>query len=171
MGSKELIIKRTKMTLSHDERLVIVTLKDVGMSFTEIASYLKRNESSIRTFYKSYLLRGNLERKPGSGSAMKTSPQDRAAVIRLVKKIPNIKLDEIKANLPFLKICKESIRKIIVGSDLFKSTLTKLAPFISNINRKKRNKFCNEYISKSDQFWRSIIWSDVSIFTLHNHSK
>ena len=39
-------------------------------------------------------------------------------------------------------------------------------PYISEVNRKKRVQFANEYVSKDSEFWNKVIFSDESKFNI-----
>ena len=76
---------RNGKKLSPEEKRVIINIFESKTSITEIGRLLKRPHSTVSTFIRRYLLRGELENRCRSGRPQKITPRDYRKLERLVK--------------------------------------------------------------------------------------
>ena len=123
-----------------DELLKLLTKE----SLTEALRF-KRENSTISRLVKKYKHTGKTERSAGSGRKPKTSKKEDHYILNAVKKNRKITCSEIKLDLNLTNISKWTIsRRIKASGDFFSGKQIK-KPFVSEINRKKRLKWCIEH--------------------------
>jgi transposase len=152
------------MSLSEFEKGMIVAFRESGWSYGDIAERLSRSKSCISVFYSSYEKSGSIEQKSGRGRKRKTSERDDHAIVIAAKRQRTITSTEIKQNI-CPHVSEKTIRRRLNENGFFSYFQVK-KPFISKKNQKLRLKFALKYRHKPIEFWRSVLWSDESPFTL-----
>ena len=85
--------------LSLDRKQIVVDLKREGKRNCEIVELLKIPESTIRSFWKTYQKRGNVENIPRVGRPRKITERREPRLLRSVKKTRGKVLRETTNNL------------------------------------------------------------------------
>lgn len=71
--------------LSPEEKRIVINIFESGNSITEISRLLQRSHSTVSSFIKSNLLRGEIENRRRSGRPKKITPREYRKLERLVK--------------------------------------------------------------------------------------
>lgn len=110
-----------------------------------------------------------MQRKFGSGRPKKiASLQTGRYVARLIKKDPKISAVQIAKHLQnegIVTVHPQTIRNFL-HSEEFRAYTPRHKPHLSVRNIRKRLNYAKEYVEKSRDFWRSVIFTDESKFNL-----
>jgi len=115
-----------------------------GLSQRAISSKLGLSKTTILRWIRKINQIGTPGRVSGPGRPRITSPTDDQHIILEVKRNRLISTKEIQSNVPTLKCCKDTIRNRIKESGEFNSYWQINKPFISEKNRLKRVKWCED---------------------------
>lgn len=154
--------------ISADERNIILKLRKEGKTYREIGQIVGRSHSSVQYVVESFNSTGSILSKSRSGRPRKLTEREERTILQAVKRNPRITASKISENIKnsFDKdVHEDTVRKIIKRNG-YRSHVARRKPYISEVNRKKRMEFANEYINKPQEFWESVLFSDESKFCI-----
>ena len=108
------------------------------MSFRKIANKIKKPKSTIEEAYKRMKNRGHASRKKGSGRPKVISTSQKKRIIISQKRDPFLSGSDLKKEFK-LSCTSRTVRNVLIREGL-KSHFSRLKPFISEANRRKRLK-------------------------------
>ncbi|GFV16091.1 transposable element Tc1 transposase [Trichonephila clavipes] len=111
-------------------------------------------------------MRGNVLNKSRCGHPHKLSDRDTRAIVRKVKKNPEIsapKFADQIATASGKKVHPETVRRIL-RSGGYNCRVSKRKPFISSVNQQKRLDFASAHVGKDFDFWKTVVFTDESKF-------
>lgn len=153
----------------------IIALSELGKSTRQILVDLKRmrsigeklpNQSTIVRILQKFRQYGTPKRLSGQGRKRKTTPRDDRRLLTIARTNRKTTLGSVSsefAELTGISISQSTASRRLKGQG-YKVCRCARKPLISQKNRKKRLIWCKENIQRSDEYWRSIWWSDESRF-------
>ncbi|CAK9827571.1 Transposable element Tcb2 transposase [Anthophora retusa] len=150
------------------ERKIILHLFNEGHSYSSIANIVNRSRFTIRSIIKRFSNIENFVSAVRCGRPEKLSVREKRKIVNIVKEKPTSSASEIAAyiNENFNKeVHKITIRRILNKAG-YRSRVARRKPTISKINQEKRLKFANDYITKENDFWSTVLFSDESKFNI-----
>lgn len=167
--------KRSHFELQMEENFkigMVIALREEGLCFRVIGERVGMTKSKVHRLYMKYLLEGKTTtRRIGSGRPRLTTRREDAMIVREVKKDRFITSNEVKENLPQLRVGTRTIQRRITESNIFKSYFATKKPFISATNRNKRFEWAKAHLNWTIDQWKTVIFSDESPYTLAFHGK
>lgn len=156
-----------ELSLSERQLIIDLNLKQ-KKSYAEISKITSRSRSTIQTTINRYKNTGQIESKARSGRLSKLSVRDKRTIKRMVDQDPFVTAKSVSVQVEKysnIKVHPETVRRVIVQEGL-KSCTPRKKPFVNKINRQKRLAFAKEYVNKSPDFWRKVIFSDESKYNI-----
>lgn len=154
--------------ISVGERKLIIKFFLDGKSYREIGALVGRAHSSIQKVINNYNTTGSILSKTRSGRPPLLTHREQTTVIKSIRLNPRMTAHQVSLQIEesFSKtVSDDTVRRAIKKAD-YHSRVARKKPLISEVNRQKRITFANEYISKPQDFWSKIIFSDESKFCI-----
>lgn len=139
-----------------------------GISASELSKKYNCHKNTILYQIRKQNIHGTVSNVIGRGSKRKTSVKEDVLIARAVKVNPSATQRNIQYTINSSrqnKISQPTICRRLKEQGIRKYT-TKKKPYISKNNKAKRLKFAHDHINKPLEFWRNILWTDESIFSL-----
>jgi len=152
---------------SDFERGMIIGLHKGEHSPTDISRIVQIPRTTINSIIKKYEIEGATSPDPRPGRPPLLKDIDERHFIRTTKANNHDSLEQItqKFNeLDLVHISTSTARRVLHKNDYY-GRVAKRKPFVSEVNRKKRLRWCKERKFWALE-WDDIIWSDESRFTL-----
>lgn len=157
-----------KSEFSVEVRAAMVADYENGIPTTELSKKYGCHRNSILYQIQKKKIHGTIRNINGRGRNRATSASEDRKILRHVKIIPTTTQNSIKNSINSSRnrpISQPTIHRRLREANIKKYT-TQKKPFISKANKLKRLKFAREHINKPLEFWRNILWTDESIFSL-----
>lgn len=136
----------------------------------DISNTVQRSVSTVQSIIKRCSDRGDVENIPRKGRPEKLSTVEKRQIIRKVKQNPQISASTIVAGLAEASgsnVSTEIVRRVLHKSG-YKNRVARQKPFISSVNRKKRQEFSKTYLNHPESFWSTVLFSDETKFNIMN---
>ena len=161
--------KKTRKQLTDFDKGRIVGWSETK-SAREIGRLLSRHPQTILNVLNKFKNRGEVARKKyNSAARFQTTLQTDRLIVRTAMGNRKITSKKIKKQLG-LTISPRTIQRRLKKTGL-SSHFTARKPFISDVNKKKRLCFAKKYLKSPETFWRSVLFSDESGFTMRYNGK
>lgn len=154
--------------LSMDMRKLIIKLRNEGKTMREIGTIIGKSHTTIQRVINNFRERGHVRTKPRSGRPKALSVREERVVIQQVKKDPTLSAPKIKAIISETlnkDISSRTVQNVLTRAG-YRGCVARKKPFISKVNRQKRLAFAKEYLSKSQEFWNKVIFTDESKYNV-----
>jgi predicted DNA-binding protein (UPF0251 family) len=159
----------TQMKISIENRHCVVVLHEEGYTQQEIATRLHMNQSSVSRLLKKHCESDSLRDKARSGRPRVTSSRDDHMIRRHVIKDPFVSSQSIRHNLPQPAPSARTIRRRLQGENHLRCFKPARKPLLTRQQVEKRMKFCKEHENWTIEKWKTVIWSDESLFRQFGH--
>ncbi|CAK9820113.1 Transposable element Tcb1 transposase [Anthophora quadrimaculata] len=156
--------------ISLPQREYVVKFWKEGKSQREISKLMDIPRSTIQYILKKFKEDKITVNKPRQGRPKLLTNREESRILRAVKQDSSISTPEIqeKVLIPLGKsVSCDTIRRVLYRANL-NSRSSRKRPLITVKNSKKRLEFANKYISKSEEFWKRVIFTDESKFCVFN---
>ena len=160
--------------LSVEQRKVINTLHQNGMSFREIARMTDTKLGTVHRVIKKFESEGQLESKKRTGRPRSTKERVDKRIKAIVRNNRTISASKVQSQL--LSEGKQSpsistIKRRLYEDGQFGYVARKL-PFVSKVNKAKRMMFYERHALQPLAFWDRILWTDESMIRMrHSHGR
>lgn len=153
---------------SIETRKLILTLYKSGKSLRQIGELIKRSSSTVQYVIKKYREHNSLENRPRNLNRRLLGERDVRFILEEVKKDPFISCPKLTSRLKETagKDCSSRTIQRCLRSCNFASRIARKKPYINKINRQKRLDFANTHIHKDFDFWKNVIFTDESKFSI-----
>lgn len=156
------------MSWSEDLRKLVIKYHSEGKSLREIGRIVDKSFSTVRNIINKYKLSKRIADLPRSGRPKKLSYRDVSKIARQVKKNPGasaVKIAEDISNEGGMKVSASTIRRALHSEGLH-SRVPRKKPLIFARNKSRRLKFATENVSRSQNDWNDVMFSDESKFEI-----
>lgn len=162
------MLSNKRKELSEGERNIIISLHKEGKSYGEISNIVKRSRSTIESVVKRFSSTNTTKNKSRSGRPRKIKRGEQRYIARTVNKEPQTSLRQLKNQLEthFGTVVHRTTVSRALNRLHIKARVAAKKPYISAIYKKKRLEFAKQYINKSTDFWKSVLFSDESKFNI-----
>lgn len=159
------------MSISSEKRQqVSFTLKNVTKSPKKVAQICRVSESTVYRVMRAIKVKGNVERKSGSGRKRKLSNDDRRILGRIAQN--NGRISVKKLTTRFNQLTNKVISPSTINRNLIELGYTmktpKIKPLLNERHKLQRLAFCNENLGRN---WNNVVFSDEATFQLSSNSK
>ena len=165
---------RSAMTLSVEQRNLILQLSCDGLTGRKIAELLAIHHSTVNRFLKRNKVTGSVEPGRSSGRPRKTDERGNRRLFRLVKENRRKSIKEICVKFNEENHVKISTRTVArrlkaVG---FKKRVVKKKIVVSDVNRNRRRGWCRSRLHWTVQnYWKKVIFSDETQIVIGKDNK
>lgn len=157
-----------KPQLNEIQKGKIIGLREEGFTIREIATKTKIPKSTVGDFIKNYSTRNTFLRPRTNGRKKSLNNTDLKILEDKVKENPKLSAPKLTA------ILKEKTNKIVnpktVKNGLkelgYKARVACKKPLLSKKNILARLSLTKEWLFYTDEYWKSVIWSDESKFNI-----
>lgn len=160
-------MEKKNKELTVFERGMIIGLHKGDHGATDISRILDIPRTTCQSIIRKFCEDGLTDTLSRSGRPPLLTEREEQTLIRKVKENRKVSIEEITESfnqLGLTQISTSTSRRILHKHDYF-GRIGKRKPFISEINRQKRLKWCKEHKFWNEE-WDNIIWSDESRFLL-----
>lgn len=157
-----------KPEISLEVRAAIVAGYSAGVPIKELAKMNNCHKNSVLYQIKKSKCQHSLKNVKGRGRKRATTTKEDNRIVTILKRNPQESLKSVQSNINNLrkfKISTTTVRRRLREANV-KSYVIKKKPFISARNKEKRLKFARSYLTKPVEFWRNVLWTDESCFSL-----
>ena len=142
----------------------VVTLRDIGFSWSKIQKQLKlKSRSSAQYAYNRYLKNNSFEAQKLSGRPPKWSKESEKKLVADVLKDPKTSLERIRvahnAFSCYDTISRGTVRRIRKNSGVFLRNAAKKVS-LKNKSNCFRSKWCINMLKKPFSFWQNVVFTD-----------
>jgi ketohexokinase/beta-glucosidase len=162
----KLTTKRGYRDLSDEEKAMIALLVTQGKSEREIAKKIGCAKSQVGKWKHRFLAGESLRRRPGSGRPRKLTVMESRETVLKAKRDHLITTREIRQELGREDVCLSTINRAIHRHGELKSYWQTNKVFISEVNQKKRVKWCKDHLHWTSEDWNKVMFSDESPYVL-----
>lgn len=156
--------------LSIERRVGILTEYENGISVSDIAKKYNCHRNTILYQVNKKKIQGNLENISGRGRKRVTNSREDQRIRRTVERNPRVTLRALTQDFNLTRPATETVSCYTVHRRLkelnYKTYTCAKKFFITEGNKKIRLEFALKYRDKSTEFWRNILWTDESAFSL-----
>jgi transposase len=155
--------------LTATEKGVIIGCRLSGKSIREIAVITGHPKSTVGNIVKRYEKEGHVNNQPREGRPQLMNERDKRRLVRVVVQNRHKSFSQIAAayNEEAVTPVSQWTVRGKMRSLGFHGRAAVRKPLVSEVNRRRRLKWCKERRYWTLEQWRSIIWSDESRFTLY----
>jgi transposase len=125
----------TQSKVPIEIKRIIVSLKEEGKSYQEIANIVKRPRSTVQSVIRNYKKYNNFETAPGRGRKPILSAREKRKIEHYIKAEPRTSAPQIVASLKKdlnIDICPQTVRNFIHQKG-YKSCVALKKPFLSKL--------------------------------------
>lgn len=158
--------EKLRKHINTAKRAQITALHDAKLTPTEISHQLEVNRRTVSRIIKKHVSGNSTARKVGSGRPKITSERTDSRIKRTITNDRFLSGNDLRVMLDLKELSLNTIYRRIHSTTNFKSYWAMRKPFINAVNAQKRLDFAHEHKDKPLSFWRNILWSDESPFTL-----
>ncbi len=146
----------------------IIGFCKVGLSLRNIGKEMSIPYSSVKGIVDKYLKTGSVIRIPGSGRRPLLNEHAQTILCNISNKNPRKNATILRKEIEKITNVKASNKTIIRNLNKHKiyARIAKKKPFISTKNKKLRFELARKFLGLSDEYWKSVIFSDESSFEL-----
>lgn len=151
-------------------RQLVIFHREKGKSYRQISDMLNISKSTVADIIRRCNTEDRIESIPQSGRPKVLNSREERLIVRKVKVNPTISAPKIASEVleeSRKKVSPETVRRTLRQAG-YNGRVARKKPFINEMNRKKRIGFAQEYSSKEESWWKSVIFADESKFNLHN---
>ncbi|GFT45599.1 HTH_Tnp_Tc3_2 domain-containing protein [Trichonephila clavipes] len=150
------------------KKIYILRLLKKGISYRETAKIVGRSHSCVQKIIGRFKSDGLIENKSGRERKSILSDVAKRKVLKDIKIDPKLSVVKLAAETSRImgrSVSAETVRNVIRHAG-YSSRVARKKPFISFQNHKKRLEFTKTHQLKTDNFWKKVIFSDESKFTI-----
>lgn len=136
----------------------ILTYKECGWTERQIASRLEISKSGVHRTIDSHRSRIDGHSLPRSGAPLKTTPQDRRRILRVVKKNPDVTYDKIRTETGIS--ISNTLLHLILRSFHMDHWIKKKRTLLDEDSAKARLEWCLAHKDWTYDQWEKVIFSD-----------
>jgi transposase len=154
----------------EQERIRVWTLREEGLSWSQIATRTGKNRKSCRRICKRVKETGSFKDKPHTGRPSKLTDRDRRHIVGILRnnKEKNAEAIRKEAAATFnVKLCRNSIAKVLKESG-YVCRVKKKKPLLTKRHKQQRLAWALNHRTWTVDEWRKVIWSDETAFMLVN---
>lgn len=155
--------------LSTQEKERAVALLEAGWAVRGVARELGVSHTSIRRLWQKWQTEHSVARRPGTGRARITSPEEDNNLVRYIQQHP-------------FHTCRRAIRETgFPGSERtarnrlyevnIRSYVAAVKPTLNDAQRRQRLTFAETNLHRNMDFWNNVIFSDESNFQSYANMK
>ena len=152
----------TGSRVSDEVKYAVITLREEGYSYADIAKRKKIAKSSVYRICKRWEELHTIECKYQPGRKSFATPRDERQLFRLVREkrtSSSAALAQQWKNSKGQLASARTVRRILQKHNyMWRSACKK--PRLNSAQKKKRLEFCNKYIKWSESMWHDVIFSD-----------
>jgi transposase len=152
-------------------KAMIVESFNNGNTYKVVAQEFDVSISTVHFYVKRFQNTGDVDTAKRSGRPRKTDNRTDILLCREVKKNRFVTSTELQSNPIVKSVSSRTIQRRITETQQFKSHWATKKPFISQINRRKRLKWCKDHLNWTKEQWRKVLWSDESPFVFRCNRK
>lgn len=144
---------------SVETRNMIIKLYREGRSVPDIIDIVEVPRSTVYEIIKRFRENNQVANKSRIGQGKILNEYEERRIVREVKINPFITANELKNMVKTdmkKEVCAETVRNVLRKND-FNGRIARKKPFISKKNKMSRLKFCKEYLTRSNDFWNTVI--------------
>jgi transposase len=159
---------RTLKLNREQQRVEILTLRNQGLSWSQIATATNKSRSSVWKTVKRVQSTGNFKDASRSGRPRQLNERDRRAVIGILRNSTAKTAEAIRREAAAhhnIKVSAQTIRRSLKQAG-YASYVKKKRPFLSKKHKQARLKWAKEHCTWTVDEWRNVIWSDEAPFSL-----
>ena len=160
-----------KVKLNANQKGIIRGMFIAGKSAREIGIEIQYSKCAVQRWINRYIESGDMTRQPGSGRPRITSPYADRLILRIAKCNRFMSIDEIKRAAGMGHLSDDTVSRRITESGEFGFYRTVQKNFVSEKNLATRLAFAHRYVNMPLEFWRRVVWTDESPFTLRNNNR
>lgn len=153
---------------SLEERKSIINLALRGKSRREIGSIFGRTHSTIQGIVNRYIYNGKIQNERGRGRKKILKERDERQIVSTVRRNPRLSVPKLTSDVNATltqPVSTETIRRTLRRAG-YHGRVARKKPWITEVNRRKRLDFAKRYVNCSEEFWKSVIFSDESKFNI-----
>lgn len=154
--------------LSLEVRASIVAGYEAGVSLKKLAQKYNCHKNTVMYQIRKAKTQKCLRNVKGRGRKRTTTPKEDRRMTTLVQKNPLNTVKSVQSDINSVR--KNKISIITVKRRLreanVKAFVVQKKPFINQNNKKNRLNFASTYLAKPVEFWRKVLWTDESCFSL-----
>ena len=153
--------------ISEFDRGRVVGAHDAGMSIRAIADIYNVSKMTAHRIIQEFEEYGLTKAQSRSGRPQEFDDRDKCHLVQLVEKDHSAPLHQIVAQMQDItqkNVSTSTVRRTL-HTEGYAGRVSLRKPFISDINRLKRQKWCHERLAWDNE-WSQIIWSDESHYEL-----
>ena len=161
-------MSRKKANLPEFRRAQIITLREEGYSFRDIAKKVKCGKSTVQELCKKFELTGEVKDKPRTGRPTKSTPRQDRVLVRLSQNSRFSSSKELAQQWRTeqgVNVSASTVRTRLIKAGLNARRPVK-KPLLSDVNIKKRYQWAQAHAHWTDQDWAKVLFSDESPFEL-----
>jgi transposase len=154
--------------LTPEQRQIIVTLSAEGYSQRQIEAKTGVAKSTVQGVLKRYRETGTVRDKPGRGPKRKTSARQDRHVTRQIRRDRHLSAEAVAGDsrsLVGVEVSASTVRRRM-REQSYGGCIARRKPRLRAKHIKERLQFAKAHINEPMEFWRKVIWSDESRFTL-----
>jgi transposase len=124
--------------------------------------------STVTFIIKKHKESGSVENEPRTGRPPKIKDRAKRVILREVKKTRAISAESLRYSLPLEQqgdISNQTLRNVLIDEGL-NGRIPRRKPFISDVNKKKRLDYAVSHINMGNDFWKKVLFTDESSFSL-----
>ncbi len=156
------------INIPTDERAKMVTMHELGYSFSKNGEKVHRNKVSVYNVIKNYKKTGSVHPKLRGGSKRKTTPREDRKIINLAVQNRRATLEGLGntvRNQYKINVCDKTVKRRLHEAKLYGRAARK-KPLLMKRHRVARLKWCQAKRTWTAAQWKKVIWSDESKFCL-----
>ena len=165
--------------LSEHSRSQIVTLRDIGKTWTDIISIMKNEyhvnitKNGCQKLYKKYKERGHIQSLQKQGRPLKIDKRDQRVIRRTCMANRHLTANQLAAEFNSsseIKVSRATVNRILLKYGL-KSCVPKRKPLLNHRQRQARYEWAKRFAHWDSQHWMRVCFSDESIFKCFSDSR
>lgn len=158
---------------SLDVREIVIRLHSKGKSYSEIAKIVSRSRTTVASIVQRCKKEGRVANGRRTGRPPILSATDRRALLRNARSNPRKSAPKLASELALAskkKVHPENVRRVLRKNG-YNGRKPRRKPYISAANQEKRLAFARNHVNKDDSFWKRVLFTDESKFTIYDTEK
>jgi transposase len=161
-------MSRTVKLNREQQRVEILTLRNQGLSWSQIAASTNKSRSSVWKTWKRVQNTGSFKDASRSGRPRKLNERDRRVVVGILRNSTSKTAEAIRREAAAhhnMNVSTQTIRRSLKQAG-YASYVKKKRPFLTKKHKQARLKWAKEHRTWTVDEWRNVIWSDEAPFSL-----
>ena len=154
--------------LTEDLKKIIVALALKGKSLREIGETVGKTHSTVQYIVNKFKYQGSWKNLKRKSKDKKLNEWNERYILQQIRRDPRLsvpKLHSLVQDTTGKEMSHQTIRRVLWENG-YHGRFPRKKPYISETNRVKRLLFANEHISKEQDYWDRVIWSDETKINL-----